>query len=179
MKQWDALYADILALGAHRVGLVPVEKISFDPAFRKLCEQNGCGQYGKNWMCPPAVGDICALIQEAKGYSVAVVYQTVSQLEDSFDFEGMMEAQSRFQALAARVRSLIQPHHPEALFLGAGACTHCTCCAKLDEQPCRAPEKAVPSMEAYGINVSLLAPQAGMKYINGTDTVTYFGAVLM
>jgi hypothetical protein len=36
----------------------------------------------------------------------------------------------------------------------------------------------MPSLEAYGINVSELAKSAGMKYINGQDTVTYFGAVL-
>ena len=38
---------------------------------------------------------------------------------------------------------------------------------------------AMSSLEAYGINVSVLAPQAGMKYINGINTVTYFGAVLL
>lgn len=35
------------------------------------------------------------------------------------------------------------------------------------------------SFEAYGINVSALAPKAGMKYINGPDTVTFFGGVLL
>ena len=40
------------------------------------------------------------------------------------------------------------------------------------------PEEAVASLETYGGNVSKLAPAAGMKYINGKDTVTYFGAVL-
>jgi len=40
------------------------------------------------------------------------------------------------------------------------------------------PDRAMPSLEAYGINVSLLAKTSGMKYINGANTVTYFGAVL-
>ncbi len=39
-------------------------------------------------------------------------------------------------------------------------------------------ESAVASLATYGVNVSKLAPAAGMKYINGKDTVTYFGAVL-
>jgi hypothetical protein len=34
------------------------------------------------------------------------------------------------------------------------------------------------SLEAYGFNVSRLAAAADMKYINGQNTVTYFGAVL-
>ena len=36
----------------------------------------------------------------------------------------------------------------------------------------------MPSMESYGVNVYQTAQQAGLKYINGQDTVTYFGMVL-
>ena len=55
-------------LGADHVGLVPVEEISFEPAFRALCEQNACGMYGRSWMCPPEVGEIHALIAQAQQY---------------------------------------------------------------------------------------------------------------
>ena len=66
---------------------------------------------------------------------------------------------------------------PEALHLGAGGCRVCPVCANREDKPCRFPEKALSSLEAYGINVSKLAELAGMKYINGQNTVTYFGAV--
>ena len=65
------------------------------------------------------------------------------------------------------------------LFMGAGGCRICKRCAKLDNEPCRFPEEAMSSLEAYGANVSALARSAGMKYINGVDTVTYFGAVFL
>ena len=45
-------------------------------------------------------------------------------------------------------------------------------------EPCRFPEKAFPSLEAYGVFVSKLAQACGMRYINGANTVTYFGVVL-
>ncbi|RAQ30001.1 hypothetical protein DPQ25_00325 [Hydrogeniiclostridium mannosilyticum] len=38
--------------------------------------------------------------------------------------------------------------------------------------------KAFPSLEAYGVFVSKLAQACGMRYINGANTVTYFGVVL-
>lgn len=41
----------------------------------------------------------------------------------------------------------------------------------------RFPDRAMSSLEAYGVNVSELAVQCGMRYINGENTVTYFGAV--
>ena len=50
--------------------------------------------------------------------------------------------------------------------------------SKRTNEPCRHPELAMPSLETYGINVSELAASSGMKYINGQNTVTYFGALL-
>lgn len=170
----------ILDAGAYRVGTVAVADIDFQPDFRKLCESNACGMFGRSWMCPPLVGEIGELIQRLKAYRWAVVYQTVNTLEDSYDFEGMMAAGEAMNWLTAQVRRrLAEEGVSPALLLGAGGCRVCRRCAKLDGLPCRCPEEAISSLEAYGINVSLLAPQAGMKYINGPNTVTYFGAVFL
>lgn len=170
----------ILDLGAYRAGVVAVEDIDFQPDFRKLCESNACGMYGRSWMCPPLVGEVDQLIESLKRWRWAVVYQTVDALEDSYDFEGMMAAGEKMNRLTAQLRrELAQRGVAPNLMLGAGGCRVCQRCAKLDGQPCRNPEEAIASLEAYGINVSALAPQAGMKYINGVDTVTYFGAVFL
>ena len=40
------------------------------------------------------------------------------------------------------------------------------------------PEKALSSLEAYGIDVYQTTKDTDLKYINGADTVTYFGIVL-
>lgn len=64
------------------------------------------------------------------------------------------------------------------LHLGAGGCKVCPTCAKREGQPCRYPENAMPSLESCGVNVYNTAKAAGLKYINGQNTVTYFGMVL-
>lgn len=56
MKQHKELVQQLLDWGAYRVNIIPVESIEFEPSFRKLCESNACGMYGKSWMCPPASG---------------------------------------------------------------------------------------------------------------------------
>ncbi len=174
------LKALILAAGAYKVGVVPVEQIACEPEFRKMCESNACGMYGRSWMCPPMIGDVNALIRRLKAYRWAVVYQTVDALEDSYDFEGMMDAGKKMNDLTCRIRRALKAQgEPSALLLGAGGCRICPRCAKLEDKPCRFPDEAIASLEAYGINVSALAPQAGMKYINGVNTVTYFGAVFL
>lgn len=172
------LTEEIQALGADHVGVVPVAEMSFEPAFRKLCESNACGMYGKSWMCPPEVGDIHVLIEAARQYETAIVFQTIDSLADSYDFAGMMAAGARMNRLLRAIHKLL-PARPAALLLGAGGCRLCERCAKQDHEPCRFPGEALASLEAYGVNVSLLAPQAGMRYINGANTVTYFGAILL
>lgn len=176
---FENLTALALSLGAFRAAVIPMERMETDTSFRDMCVSNVCGNYGRNWMCPPDAGDIHDLIATLRSYSYALVYQTVSELEDSFDFEGMMEAGARHNQLMVQMREKIAAEPlSRVLHLGAGGCRMCEVCGKRTGEPCRHPDLAVASLETYGVNVSKLAVAAGMKYINGQDTVTYFGAVL-
>lgn len=183
MERKNRLYETIadlpLRYGAFKAAVIKADKVETDPAFRAMCQANACGMFGKCYMCPPDVGEIDKLMAEVKNYEYALVYQTVSALEDSYDYEGMTEAKRKSYPLAQNLRKAFSELGiSHALHLGAGACGTCERCAKATGEPCRAPTLALPSLEAYGINVSRLAATAGMKYINGQNTVTYFGAVL-
>ena len=155
---------------------IPVSGIPYDPEFLKYCEGNQCGGYGKNHMCPPRVGNIHELIANAKTFSKAVVFQNVYQLEDSFDFEGMMEAHADFAkrttflagALCGKGRYIL---------LGAGKCQICEECTALNDKPCVHPDKAYSALECYGIYVAKLLEKNGMKYNNGEATVSYVGLI--
>ena len=176
---FDRLSALALSLGAYKAAVIPVDAVETDAAFRDMCAANACGNYGRNWMCPPDAGDIHDLMAALRTYSFVLVYQTVSALEDSYDFEGMMEAGVAHNKLMITLRDRMSAENlPRVLHLGAGGCRMCEVCAKRTGEPCRHPDLAVASLETYGINVSKLAVSAGMKYINGRDTVTYFGAAL-
>ena len=176
---YSALAEQVRGLGAYKAGVVDLQDVRFDRAFRAMCETNACGNYGKCWMCPPDAGDIDALMNEAQSYQKALVYQTVGKLEDSYDFEGMMEAARLHNELSrALAKWFATLPFAKKLHLGAGGCHMCGVCTKRTNEPCRHPELAMPSLETYGINVSELAASSGMKYINGQNTVTYFGALL-
>ena len=178
MEDFSELIARVEAAGC-RAGLAKVEEIQFEPAFRQACESNACGNYGKCWMCPPDAGPIDELIERAKSFRYALVYQTIGQLEDSYDFEGMMEAARLHNELSRALANWFATlPFAKKLHLGAGGCHMCGVCTKRTNEPCRHPELAMPSLETYGINVSELAASSGMKYINGQNTVTYFGALL-
>ena len=164
--------------GADGAALVNVSEVPFNAVFRQACEQNTCGKYGTCWCCPPDVGDIHTLIKKAKSYRHALVFQSIGQLEDCFDFDGMEAAAYKHFDITQRLADILRPRLNAPLILGAGPCRFCECCAKITEEPCRVPQKAFASLEAYGIAVSELAAAAELCYVNGQDTVTYFGGVL-
>ena len=177
MKTFDKMISSAIEAGASKAAIIEASKIETDAVFRQMCASNACGMYGKCYMCPPDVGDIDTLMAKIKEYDYALVYQTISALEDSYDYEGMVDAKKSFYHLTQRIKAVFCDR-TDALHLGTGGCGTCEDCAKKIGEPCRAPSLATPSLEAYGINVSRLAASAGMKYTNGQDTVTYFGAVL-
>lgn len=166
-------------IGATQSAIRPVTELVFHLDFRSICESNTCGLYGKCWMCPPDVGEAEEMIAYAKTFDCMLVYQTIGYLEDGYDIDGMLKAGERHNQIAQAIQKLLLKHedHP-FLHLGAGGCRLCEICAKEKNQPCMYPNEALASLESYCIDVARLADSCGMKYTNGRNTVTYFGAVL-
>ena len=168
-----------LDLGLSGAAILPVGDVVTDPAFRDACAANRCGMYGKCWTCPPDVGDIHELIGILRQYRWALLYQNIGLLEDSYDIEGMHEAGSHHVKMGrALLKALVPSLGENVLHLSAGGCRFCSRCAKLDGLPCRAPEEALSSLEAYGVDVYQTVNNTSLKYVNGQNTVTYFGMIL-
>ena len=152
---------------AHAFAPIDTRDIRFDPAFRADCERNACGYYGACWMCPPDVGDIETLIARAKSFEHAIVFQTVHR------------AAKAHNHLIRRLKRAAERDGIDCMLLGAGACGGCSTCARVSGEPCRHPGRAVVSMEAAGVDVVELAKKSGLKYLNGSNTLTYFGLMLL
>lgn len=147
------------------------------PEVREICAGNGCGNYGKSWACPPAVGTLAECRERIGQYENMLLFSSKYDLEDSFDFEGMHASLHKFKQTVASFRSDIQKLLPRYLLLSNEGCGQCETCT-YPHAPCRFPERLCHSLEGYGFLVSELAKSAGMHYHNGTNTVTYFGALL-
>lgn len=175
----NLLVALTIQEGAAKAQVIPQEKIVLSAEFFDICKTNACGQFGRCHMCPPDVGDIEALMGTVRAYPKAVLYQTISQLEDSFDWEGMQAASKNHAQLSQRLRKTLAPLLPQgSLHLSCGGCGLCDTCSKVEGLPCRFPEDAMPSVESYGVDVYKTTKDTSLKYINGADTVTFFGMVL-
>ena len=179
MEKHQLLISAALSSGATKAAIIPGEKIVTSEHFREMCAANHCGVYGQCWQCPPEIGEISELISQVKQFPYGLLYQSVSEIEDSFDIEGMEEASRRHAQTTQRIREEMRHLLKEDfLHLGSGGCGVCKTCAKRDNLPCRFPEKAMSSMEGYGIDVYTTTKSTDLKYINGQNTVTYFGIVL-
>jgi predicted metal-binding protein len=147
--------------------------LNFSPELLKACEVNICGNYNRNWACPPAIGSLEEQKKKILAWKYAFVFTTRYQLEDSFDYEGMTRAKELHDELTRDMHNLFGGDHP---VYGAGGCKLCRPC--LYPEPCRFPGKMYPSIEAAGINVTDLSLSAGIKYNNGANTVTFFSMIL-
>lgn len=168
-----------LDCGADKAEIISVKSIVLNPEFRSMCEANQCGMFGRCYMCPPDIGPIDALIERISAYEKGLLYQTISFMEDSFDFESMIAARHALTGVFQRLRNVLLPIiGQETLHLSVGCCGLCLTCAKVTGEPCRFPDQALASLESYGVDVYNTARNTGLKYTNGPNTVTYFGLVL-
>ncbi len=168
-----------LDCGAAKAAYITADQIVMSADFRKICEENGCGMFGRCWMCPPHIGNIDELMAQVRSFPKAMLYQSIREIEDSFDIEGMFEAGYKHAQLSQKIHQQVMADDSiEILHLSCGGCRLCETCAKASDEPCRFPDKALPSLEGYGIDVYHTCKDTPLNYINGQNTVTYFGMVL-
>ena len=92
MLNMEALAAMAAEAGFTHSAPLDVSTLELRDEVRAMCSANTCRAYGKNWSCPPACGELEDLRQRFAQYSRGILVQTVGEVEDSMDFEGMMES---------------------------------------------------------------------------------------
>ena len=164
-------------IGFTESGFLETENLKYYPEVRAICEGNTCRGYGASWACPPAVGTIEECKARVSEYDKMLLFSKKYDLEDSFDFEAMTEGMRDFKKLCDDFNKEAKSVLSEYLLLSNEGCGRCARCTYPDA-PCRFPELLYHSLEGYGFIVNELAKEAGMRYNNGSNTVTYFGALL-
>lgn len=152
------------------------EKLEAREDVRLMCTADKCRAYGKNWTCPPACGTLGECQEKMHSFSRGILLQTIGQMTKPIDSRVYRETERRhtenFRLLAQEMRSI----YPDALCLGAGGCRICKICAY--PEPCRFPEKAMSSMEGYGLFVTQVCRDHGLPYYYGEKTITFTACIL-
>ena len=175
MAQLKAMAAEA---GFTHAGPLDVSTIRLLDEVRNMCAANSCGAYGHNWSCPPACGELDELRRSLSNYHTGLLVQTVGELEDEFDGEGMMETEAEHKRHFALLHERLLERWPGLLALGAGTCRRCAKCTYPDA-PCRFPDKRVSSMEAYGMLVLEVCKANDMQYYYGPRSIAYTSCFLL
>ena len=84
------------------------------PSVREMCAADRCGQYGKNWACPPRCGSLARAEEEIRRCRSGILVQTTGSLADEFDYQGMqrLARQKPLRALPGRPGCCIRTAWP-------------------------------------------------------------------
>ncbi|MBR2047882.1 MAG: DUF2284 domain-containing protein [Oscillospiraceae bacterium] len=155
-----------------------VSTIQLKQEVRDMCAVNTCGMYGKRWSCPPGCGTLEECGEQLKGKTAGILVQTIGDIEDSFDFEAMMEIEQAHKEHFYAMQAAFADAGISVIALGAGCCTVCAKCTYPDE-PCRFPAKRLSSMEAYGMVVNEVCKANGLAYNYGPEKMAYTSCFLL
>jgi len=145
---------------------------------RDMCNPEQCRNYNKSWSCPPACASLDEIRERIKNYKTGILIQTVGDLEDSMDWDSIMETGVRHKKNFGKMRDELIRNHPSLLAMGAGECKLCETCTYPDE-PCRHPEKMEVSMEACGLYVSKVCKDNDLEYNYGPETIAFTSCFLV
>jgi predicted metal-binding protein len=174
----EELVKRAVELGFSHSGVLDATALELKSEVRAMCGADKCRNYGRSWTCPPACLSLEDNEKILSRYRSGILVQTTGELEDDFDWEGMTAAGERQKELFRAFRDELSPEYPDIMALAHGPCGLCGECS-YPGAPCRHPESALTSMEAFGLLVSDACSKNGLPYYYGPRTITYTGCFLL
>ena len=141
---------------------------------QSLCKDNLCGKYGTNWACPPGFSEHMDSLSEQYD-STLLLSRTFAC--DPRDRDAVEECNS---VMKATLRSVVE--HLRSAGIGCrgfsdGGCDLCQTCAYPD--PCRFPDRVMPSVSAIGIDMGAYLESVGERFEFRDDSVTFYFLVFI
>jgi len=164
--------------GFTHYGRLDISTLEFMKEVRDMCNPKQCRNYDKSWSCPPACASLDEMRERVKKYNTGILIQTIGDLDDSLDWDSIMDAGARHKENFGKLREKLSKKHPSLLAMGAGECKVCETCTYPDE-PCRYPDKMEISMEACGLLVSKVCKDNDLEYNYGLDKIAFISCFLV
>ena len=177
MPDYEKLSAMAKECGFTHTAPLDVSTLEFLPEVRDMCASDKCNKYNKSWSCPPACGSLEEMRKSVEGYSSGLLVQTVGDLEDSYDWEGIQDAAKRQIENFERMWDALEKEYESVLAMGTGGCMKCEKCTYPDD-PCRFPDRMASSMEACGLFVSKVCTDNNLAYNYGPNKIAFTACFL-
>ncbi|MDO4305199.1 MAG: DUF2284 domain-containing protein [Eubacteriales bacterium] len=172
----NTIYEIAAEEGFADAAVIDTEDLQFVPEFRVLCEENDCGNYGKNYGCPPYCGTPKEMEDKVRKYRRAVVFQSRTPVEDIMDpaltkpikkvhIQKTRRAMKRMEEAGMTM---------DGFAIMCGPCNFCATCALQEGNPCPHEDMRFSCLSAYCINATELAGHCNMEMEWGGNMATFF-----
>lgn len=166
--------------GFAQASVIPTSELFFVPEYRIYCEENRCGNYGKNYACPPYCGTVEEMKERTSQYTWALVLKSDHQVENAMDDKETKPLKKVHNTLTRELTGRLKEEKliEDGLSIMAGPCNFCTTCRMPSGEPCPFETKRFSCLSAYCIDVAHLAKSAEMKLTWDFDKVSFFSMYL-
>ena len=167
-----------LKAGFYKAEVIDTDKICIDLGFRKYCEENLCGNYGRNYSCPPDCGTAYDMKGQIHRYENALVLQSRWEIDDVSNRENLRSVRLMHNNAMLRIVRQLKNEGYEGVMAGASECLLCDTCQKIKGGECLHPNERYSCLSAYCVNVSSLAKTCSMDYTYKDGVLYFFGMYL-
>ena len=125
--------------------------------FHKLCMQ--CEKYGKLWSCPPYSFEVKDILNKYDnvyliGAKIILSDKLICETKKEDILECTYTILNEVRKILGDMLLNLEDRYQESLSLYAGSCLLCENCDRLNNKPCRFPERMRYSLESLGFDVS-------------------------
>lgn len=167
-------------VGFVKAAVIPVDDLVFVPEFRSFCEKNDCGNYGKNYGCPPYCGTPEEMENRVMKYSEAIVFQSRTLVDDIFDDREMKKIKKKHTQMTLKAMSSLKDVglQMDGFPVMCGPCNYCDECMLGKEEPCIKEELRFSCLSAYCIDAQKMANRCDMEIQWNGDVASFFSVYI-
>lgn len=162
--------------GFVKAAVIPTDELVFVHEFRRYCEQNACGNYGKNYGCPPYSGTPVEMENRVLKYSQAIVFQSRTRVNDIFDDKETKKIKKEHTQMTLKAMSSLESAglQMDGFPVMCGPCNYCEECMMEKEKPCINDEMSFSCLSAYCIDAQRMAERCNMEIQWDGGIVSFF-----
>jgi len=139
-----------------------------------ICKENKCGNYNRCWTCPPNAPPLEECQRQISGFGHVLIYKFSFPVKDIRDPGEIRSLLKEHQGIVREIRDEADSKGIRNLSLPGGACLYCDECT-FPKAPCRHPDKALNSNDAYGIDLASFIESIGLSFKRDDGEVIFFG----
>ncbi|MDO4977128.1 MAG: DUF2284 domain-containing protein [Eubacteriales bacterium] len=148
-------------------------------SFRKYCEENLCGFYGKNYACPPYCGTPEEMEEKVRKHQNALVLKTSYEVNDAMGGSAMNPLKKKHTKMTlSLIKEILKEDSCDYIGVMAGPCFYCPTCKMAEGKPCTCENMRFSCLSAYCIDVTKRAEICDMKISWDIHSVSFFSIYL-